>query len=368
MPETAGLEKIGLEDLGPFQTYIEDSEITDIDYNGKALWVKDIYNCRKQVIVEENDQMERFVQDFSQKIANITSKSFNGVNPVLEAETKNLRITCVHETVAISGRSICIRKTSDIPRIIYEKAIEDGYATPDIFDFLTDCIRAKMNVVICGEPGVGKTELAKFLCQYIPDNERVITIEDNPEWHYGEINPKADCIELRVNEEFNYTKALKTCVRMNSDRIMLSEVRSVEAKYLIECWTGGVKGVTTLHTDDVRKIPDRILNMMPTRLDAERLENNVYESLDIGILLRTRAQEGSEQNRYRYIDQICFFERLDGENRIIPMVQDGNFIHYDKLPEGKKKKLEKAEIIDMPWYQNRHGRKGEQIEKEKGKQ
>ena len=63
---------------------------------------------------------------------------------------------------------------------------------------------------------------------------------------------------------------------MTPNRVMLSEARSTEVKQLVECLTTGITGFTTLHTDDVRKIPDRMLIMMPSRQDAERLENEVY--------------------------------------------------------------------------------------------
>ena len=88
--------------------------------------------------------------------------------------------------------------------------------------------------------------------------------------------------------------ALESTVRMNADRIMLSEVRSIEVKSLITCWSQGAKGVTSLHTDHVKKIPDRILNLMPTKEDAERLKNNVYEKvLDSGEIVERVVYEVS---------------------------------------------------------------------------
>ena len=65
--------------------------------------------------------------------------------------------------------------------------------------------------------------------------------------------------------------------------------------------------MTTLHTDDVRNIPDRILNMLESRVDAERMENDIYQALDVGILIRKRRNEDGVV--YRYIDQVCFFYR-----------------------------------------------------------
>lgn len=335
--------------LGPFQKYVEMDEITDIDYNGRALWIKDIYGVKRRV--EDAELTEQFIANFVQNIANNASLPFNKQEDILEAETKNLRLTCVHDSVAVSGTAICIRKTTSTPRMSYEKVIQEEYAPEAILNLLINCMRVGMNFIICGAPGVGKTEFAKFLCNYIPKEEKVITIEDNPEWHYKDFRPEADCIELRVNEWCDYSKALKTCMRLNPDRIMLSEVRSTEAVHLIECWTTGMKGITTLHADDVRKIPNRLTNMMDI-IDAARLENNIYDCLDVGILIRSR--EGKEGRRFRYLDQVAFFERKDKQNVCIPILENGLDLvdagssggFKIKIPYSKSMMLSRAGIRD----------------------
>ena len=82
--------------------------------------------------------------------------------------------------------------------------------------FLENAVKAHMNIIMCGLPGSGKTELLKYLTRFVPDNERVITIEDNLEIHYADINPGKDAGELKVNEIlFDYTKAIKACLRQN---------------------------------------------------------------------------------------------------------------------------------------------------------
>ena len=136
---------------------------------------------------------------------------------------------------------------------------------------------------------------------------------------------------------------------MTPNRVMLSEARSTEVKQLVECWTTGITGFTTLHTDDVRKIPDRILNMMPSRQDAERLENDVYVGMDVGVLLETRSS-GEEGKQERYISQIGFFSREDGKNRCVLAVQGGQLIEQQEsefLPEDIKRKMDKAGITDV---------------------
>lgn len=247
-------------------------------------------------------------------------------------------------------------------RMQVKKMVEDEYVAVPVLELLTNCVAAKMNFVFCGEPGAGKTECAKFFSQFIPAGERVITIEDNPEWHYSQINPGKDCVELRINPDFDYTKAIKTCLRQNPSWIMLSEARSTEVKSLLECWSTGIRGFTTLHTDDVRKIPDRILNMMESRMDADRMENDVYSYVDVGILLRKKMS--AEGKLYRYIDQVCFFVREEGRNEIHMQVVDGNLM-VRELPKGLIARMKRhgiSEPFDNPMIQ--HRLEGEGYEKE----
>jgi pilus assembly protein CpaF len=211
------------------------------------------------------------------------------------------------------------------------EAVEQQYCSGDMLRLLVNCVLAKMNLVFCGEPAAGKTECAKFFSQFIPANEKVITSEDNPEWHYRQINPGKDCVELKINSRLDYSKAIKTCLRLNPNWMMLSEVRSREAKSLIECWSTGIKGFTTIHTDDVRKIPDRLLNMMESRVDAERLVNDIYSYVDVGVLLR-KKEDKNHGKMHRYIDQVCFFYRKGEDNRIVLAAKEGR-LETAPLPE-----------------------------------
>ena len=223
-----------------------------------------------------------------------------------------------------------------------ESMITDGYCSEEILELLTNCVKARMNFVFCGEPGVGKTEGIKFFSQYISESERVITIEDTPELHYREINPDKDCVELMVSEGFGYTKAIKTSLRQNPKWLMLSEARSVEVKYLLESLSTGIRGFTTIHTDDVRKIPDRILNMLESRMDADRMENDIYMFIDVGILIRKKQMEDGKV--HRYIDQVCFFYREDGKNTTFPAVLNGKLVEKN-LPNPVLEKFERMEIL-----------------------
>ncbi|WP_243096673.1 ATPase, T2SS/T4P/T4SS family, partial [Roseburia intestinalis] len=204
-----------------------------------------------------------------------------------------------------------------------------------------NCVRAGMNFVFGGEPGAGKTETAKFFMQFIPKESRVITIEDSLEIHYPEINAGADAVELRVKDNFSYTDAIKACLRQNPAYLVLSEARSMEVTSLLEQWSTGVNGFTTIHLDDVRKLPDRIQSMMNNVNDARRMENRIYRYVNLGLLIRKENTQDGEIRRY--LDQLCFYAREDHENRIYMLVEDGELVS-EEIPKDILLKLERAGI------------------------
>lgn len=328
------------EQFGVFWKYLQDPKVTDVDYNGSRLWVTDLDKGRYRT---DDVITEQFISTFTHNIANTVNKQFNNANKVLEADTKELRISIVHDSVAISGTSICIRKSPCLVRNTIQALIDLEYCKEDILHLLINCVLAKMNFVFGGEPGAGKTECAKFFMQFIPPEERVITIEDSLEIHYTDINVDADAVEMRVAPGYSYADAIKTSLRQNPVWLMLSEARSTEVTSLMEQWSTGLNGFTTIHLDDMSKLQDRILNMMNNVSDAERLENRIYDSVNVGILIR-RMKKPDGRIR-RYIDQLCFYSREGLENRIYAIVKDGETVSRD-LPPEILKKFERVHITD----------------------
>ena len=104
--------ELGKEYFGPLWKFISSDDVTDIDYNGKEIWLTNIYNERYKVSREfvEQNMTTAFVEQFTQRIANVVSRQFNKRNPELEAETSELRVTIIHESVAKSGRSISVQE------------------------------------------------------------------------------------------------------------------------------------------------------------------------------------------------------------------------------------------------------------------
>lgn len=331
------------QDYGILYPYIIEEQVTDINWNGRQLWVDDLEKGRYmagEILTEE------FVERFVTLLANVTNRAFNKMNPVLEAETEELRISIVHRSVAHSGTTISLRKIPAVRRLEKSDMVVNGYCSEEVLDFLIHCITAHCSIAICGLPGAGKTELLKYLTQYIPATDRAITIEDVLEIHYQKINPNKDCVEMKVAENFTYTEAIKACLRQLPKWIILSEARSTEVRYLLESFSTGACGITTLHTDDVRNIPDRIKNMAGGTEDLERIENDTYRYLDVGILVKSTME--AEGRIHRYIDQIAVFDRYGKDwnetvNQIVMLLEDGKILNR-QLPKNLIRKFQENGI------------------------
>lgn len=318
-----------------------DHQITDINWNGRQLWIDHLKRGRYR---SDMTLETAFIQQFTSHVSNVVSLNFNKHIPLLEAESNGLRISIIHEAYARSGRSISIRKSPPVKRLNDEYMIQQEYCTKEMLIFLKNCIRAHMNLIICGQVGSGKTELLKYLTGQIPAYERAITIEDNLEIHYSTINPGKDCVEIKVDSDhFSYTQAIKASLRQLPTWILLSESRGDEVRYLLESLTTGHYCLTTMHTDDVRKIPERIKNMVSDSHAAIRAGKEVFIFLDICILLRKKVDGNG--NIVRYIDQIGCLSSLEGGKRqeIILLAEDGRFVNH-QIPADVMGKFERNQI------------------------
>ena len=144
--------ELGKEYFGPLWKFVSNNEITDIDYNGSELWLTNMFNERFKVspaFVQESITPQ-FVEQFTQRIANVVSRQFNKRNPELEAETSELRVTIMHESVVNTGRAISIRKTPPIVRLTVDGAVKGKYCTKEILAVLVNCVLTKMNFMFCG--------------------------------------------------------------------------------------------------------------------------------------------------------------------------------------------------------------------------
>ena len=320
----------------PIQNYINDSNVTDIDWNGDNLWITDITKGRYMSNLKLSDE---FILNLCTKLSNVQNQQFNRHDPILEAAFANFRISIWHESFA-GKRSISIRSNPPYLRFVTRESIyQSGYCTERMLNFLENCVRAHLNIVVGGLPEVGKTELLKYLTQFIPDNEKTGVYEDNPEIHFKVINPTKDAVEICVNDVVSYDQVIKAGLRHNIKWTILSEARmGMEVNALLNNLSSGVHCITTVHTDDVRTIPDRMYNMIGESQASVRLINNVYRYFDVGILVTK-----DESNQKREVSQICLYAREDGNN-ICAMVYDDGVIDESYIPPSIQSQFKRYNI------------------------
>lgn len=337
------------ERLKPLQKYLDDEAVTNIDYNGTELWIKDTSNrCYR---IDDEEVTYEYINSLIAHIANSKGKRFNYEENVLETENEELhiRVTAVHDSIALNGNSLMIRKTTAKSRFTYDGLVKSGYADMQTLNLLINCIKSGCNVMIAGVPEAGKSEFGKYLSLYIPDNEVVVTIEDSAEWFYKKLKPDAACMALKTNDVFDYTQAIKLCMRLNPGRILFTEVRGSEVSDLVSLWTTGVPGISTIHAGNYRSIPDRILNLMPKDANLMQFENNIFENLDVGVVIRKRKMpDGTAE---RFIDEIGFFERSCGYNVCHDYLIKGNAV-TDKIPDSIIEKMKSVNITN-PFHLDR---------------
>lgn len=321
---------------GPLLPFVKDELITDINFS-RMLWVDHLYKGR--YCVESVSITKSFLEQFYTRLSNMMNASFNKSNPLLEAETENLRISILHESVTNTGISLSIRKTPADRKLNEERMVQENYCPDYLLVFLENCVRAHMNIMVGGLVGTGKTELVKYLTKFIPPYERVWTVEDTLEIRYSQINPYKDCVEVKVEDRFDYPTALKASKRQLPKWVLVSEVRGTEVKYLMENMSAGVYCISTIHVDHMERLPDRLKNM-----GADISDCDIYSFIDIGILLESKITSFGIQ---RYISQIMAYSRIEEINDKIMLYEDG-MKTKQVIPQDILRKFLK-EGITNPW-------------------
>lgn len=321
---------------GPLLPFVKNELITDINYS-RMLWVDHLYKgryCVESVVITK-----AFLEQFYTRLSNMMNASFNKLNPLLEAETENLRISILHDSVTNTGVSLSIRKTPADRKLSDSRMVQDRYCPDYVLSFMENCIKAHMNIMVGGLVGTGKTELVKYLTKYIPPYERVWTVEDTLEIRYSQINPYKDCVEVKVEDRFDYPTALKASKRQLPKWVLVSEVRGTEVKYLMENMSAGIYCISTVHVDHMERLPDRLKNMGVPVLDCD-----IYSFIDIGILLESKMTECGIR---RYISQIMAYSRINEINGKVMLYEDG-IKSSNNIPKDIERKFMK-EGITNPW-------------------
>jgi len=299
-------------DFGPFRSLLDNDDITDISYdNNGQIWIRSLTQGSLRVEVE--GATPEFVEKLAFQCSNVMGTTFNNAKPFLDAESAELRLNFVHQSIATNGIALVIRKTPAKIRLEKEKLIKEDYFTPAIHDFLIKCVEGHCNIMVAGETGSGKTEFVKYLASHTKTNEKIITIEDTLELHLDRIFPQRDIVAMKTNNVASYSDVLVTCMRQNPKWILLSEVRSAEAVSAVRnSISSGHNILSTIHADKASAIPYRLYSLMETDLDVHQFLTTIYRYIQLGVHIK--AFYSKEYGKFhRELDEVCEFY-VDDEN------------------------------------------------------
>ena len=241
-------------------------------------------------------------------------KTFNMAHPFLDAESAELRMNFVHDSIATNGIALLIRKTPAKIRLNKDKLVKEDYVSVKLHDFLITCVQSHCNILVSGETGSGKTELVKYLASHTKEDEKLITIEDTLELHLDKIYPNRDIVAMKTNNIASYSEVLVTCMRQNPRWILLSEVRSAEAVMAVRnSISSGHNILSTIHSDKASSIPMRLYSLLESSQDIDQFLKSIHRYVQIGI--HVKGFYSKKLNRFqREITQVVEFYVDDVEN------------------------------------------------------
>lgn len=276
--------------LDIIQPLIDDKSITEIMINGpNNIFIEKNGQIHKLNIAFEN---QRKLENIIQSIVSRVNRTINEASPIVDARLKDgSRVNAILPPIALDGPILTIRKFPEKPMTV-ENLIELGSLTAEAADVLKRMVKAKYNIFISGGTGSGKTTFLNALSNYIPSDERIITIEDSAELQIVNI-PNLVRLETRdANIEgkgqITMRDLIKTSLRMRPDRIIVGEVRGPEALDMLQAMNTGHDGsLSTGHANSAKDMLSRLETMVLTAasLPLDAIRKQIASALDIIIHL-----------------------------------------------------------------------------------
>lgn len=307
--------------LDVLQELVEDESVTEIMVNGP-----------ETIFIERNGKLMRWhksftsrekLEDVIQQIVGKCNRVVNESMPIVDARLDNgARVNAVVYPVALNGPILTIRRFPEHP-ITMEKLIELGSITQECAQFLQKLVNARYSMVIGGGTGSGKTTFLAALSEYIPKDERLITIEDNAELRIRGIENlvrlEAKMANMAGAPAVTIRDLIRSALRMRPDRIIVGEVRGGEAMDMLQALNTGHEGsLSTAHANSAEDMLSRLETMvlMGVELPLEAIRRQIASGVDILVHLgrmRDRSRKVLE------VTEVCGFE--DGQIRIRPLYQ-----------------------------------------------
>ncbi len=313
------LEAALLNDLlgfGAIEPLVQDKRYSEIMVNGPDVIFAEFKGKLGETEIVFDD--EEHVQWTAQRIVRPLMRQLNRANPMVDARLPDgSRVHIVTLPSALCGTTLTIRKFPEKPLTV-EDLIRFGSFTREVADFLQACVVSRLNIIVSGGTGSGKTTLLNVLSAYIPDDERIITVEDAAELQLTQRHvvrletappiPGGDGVEGRLT----IRDLVKGTLRMRPDRIVVGECRSGEALDMLQAMNTGHDGsLTTIHSNNPRECLSRLATlclMAGMDLPLGVIRQMIVGAVDL-VIQQSRLKDGA-----RKVVQITEVQGLEGDN------------------------------------------------------
>ena len=277
--------------LGLLDTIMNDDTITEVMINGpENIFIE---QHGKVTRLDKQFESQRRLEDIIQRIVGLAGREVTQANPICDTRLPDgSRVNVVLPPVSLCGPIITIRKFSKTPMTI-EKLIQYGSLTKEIADKLELLVKAKYNIFVCGGTGSGKTTFLNALSNYIPKDERIITIEDSAELQITGVENLVSLETRNANTSgagaITIRDLIKSSLRMRPERIVVGEVRGEEALDMLQAMNTGHDGsLSTGHANSTEDMLSRLETMVlqgKAQLPLEAVRQQIASAVDIIIHL-----------------------------------------------------------------------------------
>lgn len=315
------------------QELLENADITEIMINGyRDIFIEEGGRLRKS---DKSFVSKERLEDVIQQMVATANRRVNEAEPIADSRLPDgSRINVILAPIAINGPAVTIRKFPENP-VTMEQLIGWGSVTEEVADFLKDLVVAGYNIFVCGGTGSGKTTFLNVLSNYIPEDERVITIEDSAELQLKNIANLVSLETRNANAEgengITVRDLIKTALRARPDRIIVGEIRGKEALDLLQAFNTGHDGsLSTGHANSPADMLSRIETMVLMGMDMpiEAVRSQIGSALDIIVYLgrlRDKSRrvlsiveiDGYNAGEVKYHDLFKFRESGEENGKII---------------------------------------------------
>jgi pilus assembly protein CpaF len=296
--------------LGPLEPFVRDPEVTEIMVNnwdtiyversGKLFWTGTKFH--------DEQQLRRTID----KIVGKVGRRVDEASPMVDARLPDgSRVNAIIPPLALDGPSLTIRKFSADPYQA-DDLIEFGTMTSPVAKFLEACVRGRINVLVAGGTGAGKTTTLNVVSSFIPDDERIVTVEDAAELklqqpHVVRLESRPPNIEGKG--QVTIRDLVRNCLRMRPDRIVVGEVRGAEALDMLQAMNTGHDGsISTIHCNSPRDALSRletITMMAGMELSNKAIREQIASALQL-IVYQQRLKDGTR--RFTHVTEVAGME------------------------------------------------------------